>query len=92
MRQIQNDEPVGLFQMLHGEGPGDHSAPVVSDDHRFLLLEVIDDGHHVAHQLVHGVVLDALGLIALVVAALIDGHDLEVFGQRTSYRQSIETV
>jgi hypothetical protein len=41
-----------------------------------------DDGSDVAHEQPHVVVLDALRLVAQVVAALIDGNDLVLVGQR----------
>ena len=45
------------------------------------LLEVLDHRRDVADELLDGVVLDALRLVALVVAAQVDGHDLEVLRQ-----------
>ena len=39
---------------------------------------MLDHGDHVADELVGRVVLDALGLTAQVVAALVDRHDVEV--------------
>ena len=41
-----------------------------------------DDGIDIADEFVECVVLHPLGLIAQVVAALIDGHDVEMLGER----------
>jgi hypothetical protein len=54
----------------------------VADEGRFRLSEVLDDGIDIAGELVEGVVLHPVGLIAQVEAALIDGHDLEMLGER----------
>ena len=57
------------------------AAPVVADDDRLLLAEVLDDRDHVADEQAHVVVLDAGRLVAEVVAALIDRHHLETIRQ-----------
>ena len=64
--------------MGHGEGPGHHASPIVPDDHGLAGSEVVHHRNHVTDQLGGCVVLDALGLTARVVAALIDRHDMEV--------------
>ena len=67
--------------MRHGERPGHESAPVVPHDDRLAGREMIDDREHVADEL-HGlVVLDTLRLVAEVVAALVDRHDVVLPGQ-----------
>jgi hypothetical protein len=54
----------------------------VADDDRLVLAEVSDDGIDVADVFVEFIVLHPLGPIAPVEAALIDGHDLEMPGER----------
>ena len=68
--------------MGHRVAPTDPAARVVADERRLLLPEVFDDGLDIADELVECVVLHPLGLIAQVEAALIDGHDLEMLGER----------
>ncbi len=81
MRQVQNDEPIRSLWMEHGKAPGDGAAPIVADDDCLLLLEMVEHGPHVAGQFIHAIGVDSLGLIAQVVAALIDGHHLIVLRQ-----------
>src|SRR6266852_9352639 len=81
MRQIQDNEAVGLVGTSHGKSPGHQATPVMADDHCFVLLEVLQDGIDVLHQFIHAVTLHPFRLIALVVATLVDGHDLKVFGK-----------
>ena len=54
------------------------AAPVVSDDGRAVAPELPDHRRHVADEQPHVVVLDALRLVAQVVAALIDRDHLEL--------------
>ena len=77
MRQVEDDQPVGHLRMRHGEGPGDDAAPVVADDDRLLAPEVRITAATSPTSMAHVVVLDALGLVAQVVAAQVDGDDLE---------------
>ncbi len=82
MRKIQDDQAVDHLRNVQRGLPCDHAAPIVADDDRLLFAQRLDDGDHVAHQQSHVVILDALGLVAQVVAALIDGDALEFIGQR----------
>src|SRR5207237_1595300 len=81
VRQIQDDESSGLVRLEHGVGPGDGAAPIVADDDRLVFLEMLAHRIDVAYEFVHGVAGDAGGVIALVVAAQVDGGDLKVFGE-----------
>lgn len=81
MRQVENHELLGFVGMGHGIGPSHHAAPIVTDDDRLLGLEMLDHRIDVGHELGHCVIFDARGLIALVVAPHVDGHDLKVLGQ-----------
>jgi hypothetical protein len=53
----------------------------MADDEGLVLFEVLALGVDVGNVFVQLVIIDALGLLALVVAALVDGHDLEMLGQ-----------
>ena len=53
----------------------------MSDDDCLFLLEVLDDGLHVANEFFHSVVFDPLRLVAFVIASLIDRHDLKLLRQ-----------
>ena len=59
------------------EGP----APIMPDNHGPFAPQVANHGRDVADELRHGVVFNALGLVAFVVAPRVDGHDLIVLGQ-----------
>src|SRR5262245_5416637 len=81
MRKIKNDQAVCLLGVFHRERPRDNSAPVVAHDDRFLSAEMLQNRVNIFDQLVHRVVFDSLGLVALVVAALINRHYFEVLGK-----------
>ena len=81
MGKIQDDELADELRRVHRQAPCDHAAPVVADDDGVALPEVLDDGDDVADEQLHVVVGDAGGLVAVVVATLIDGHDLEAVGE-----------
>ena len=55
--QVEHDQAVGQIGMGHGERPGDQPAPVVPDDDRLAVREMLDDREHVADELVGRVVL-----------------------------------
>ncbi len=78
MRQVQDDQLLDHLRQVHRELPGHHAAPVVTHDRRPIAAEMADHGGDVADEQAHVVVLDALRLVAQVVAALIDRDDLEV--------------
>ena len=82
MGQVEDDEVLRHLRQVQRELPGHRAAPVVPDDRRLLALEMADDRRDVADEQAHVVVLDARRLVAQVVAALIDGHDLEAIRQR----------
>ena len=82
MRQVEDDQALDHLRHVHRELPGDDAAPVVADDDRLLLAEVLDHRDHIADQQADVVVLDARRLVAQVVAALIDRHDLKPIRQR----------
>ena len=75
VRQVEDHQAAGHLGVQHGEGPGDRAAPVVADDHRPLLALIADHRGDVADQIDQLVLLDALRLVAQVVAALIERGD-----------------
>jgi hypothetical protein len=81
VRQVEHHQPVGLSVVSHGERPGDQAAPVVADQDGLVAFEVFEHRLDILDQFVQGIVLDSPGLVALVVAALVDGHGLEVLRQ-----------
>ena len=93
MGKVEHDEPVGQLGVSHGEGPGDEPTPIVADDHGLAGSEALHDGDCIADELFGFVVVDALGLTAGVITALIDGYDVEVFRElghlrRQEYQKS----
>ena len=81
MRQVEDDQPVNELRSIQGKLPGHHAAPIMAHDNRSLFAEMLDHGDHVAHQQADVVVLYALGLVAEVIAALVNGDTLILIGQ-----------
>jgi hypothetical protein len=66
MWQIQDHKPVDPLGTGHGERPSHQAAPVVPDDNRLLLLEMVEHGGQVRDQLFDFVVVDTVRLVAQV--------------------------
>ena len=81
MRQVQYDQSSGCLRVSHCKRPGNESSPVMPDNRGLWLFEMIHHGLHIANQLISRVMFNPLGLIALVVSSLVDGHDVEMFCQ-----------
>ncbi len=81
MRAVEHGELARHRRPLHGDGPGDGAAPVVSDDRRIAFAEGVDQSLDVGDQLGHGVRRHAGGLLALVVAAQVGRDDAEALRQ-----------
>src|SRR6516165_7533385 len=82
MRQVENDEVLGHLWQCRRKIPRHCAAPVVPDNRRFIASEMADHRLDIADEQAHVVALDALRLVAQVVAALIDRHHLKSIGQR----------
>ena len=82
MRQVEDDQVLRHLRQVDRELPGDHAAPVVSDDRRLVAPEMADHRRDVADEQADVVVLDAFGFVTQVVAALIDRHHLKAIRQR----------
>ena len=54
----------------------------MADERRLLLPEMFDDGIDIANEPAEFEILHPVGLIAQIVTALIDGHGLEMLGER----------
>jgi hypothetical protein len=62
MGRVEDGEPVDHLGVIHCDGPGDASAPVVTDHQRGLGTELSDEGADVGGEQVDGVVLEAFWL------------------------------
>ena len=62
MGRVEDGESVDHLRVVHRGGPGDASAPVVTDQHRGLGTEFSDQSANVGGEQVDGVGLEALWL------------------------------
>ena len=76
MGEVEDHQPFGQLGMPQRHIPGNCPAPIVPDDGGPLASQVPHHGHHIGHQLVERVILDAGGLVAGVVTAQIEGRHL----------------
>ena len=62
MGRVEDGESVDHLRVVHRGGPGDASAPVVTDQHRGVGTEFSDESADVGGEQVDGVGLEALRL------------------------------
>src|SRR6185312_8140526 len=62
MGRVENGESVDHLGVVHRDGPGDASAPVMTDQERLLGTELSDQASDVGGEQVDAVVLEALRL------------------------------
>jgi hypothetical protein len=62
MSRVEDGEPLDHLGMVHCDGPGDASAPVVTDQQRRLGTEFPNEAADVGGEQVDGVILEALRL------------------------------
>ena len=62
MGRVEDGEPVDHLGVVHRDGPGDASAPVVTDQQRGLGTELSDEAADVVGEQVDAVGLEALRL------------------------------
>src|SRR6185437_6183 len=75
MRRVEDGESVDHLGVVHRHGPGDASAPVVTDQERGLGTELSDEAADVVGEQVDAVVLEVLWLRGQVVATRVGGDD-----------------
>ena len=75
MGRVEDGEPLDHLGVVHCDGPGDASAPVVANQQRGLGTELFDETADVVSEQVDGVVLEALWLRGQVVAACVGRDD-----------------
>src|SRR5438034_6603889 len=74
MGRVEDGESVDHLGVVHRGGPGDGSAPVVTDQERGLGTEFSDESADVVGEQVYGVGLEALWLRREVVATRVGRH------------------
>ena len=77
MGRVEDGEPVDHLGVVHRNGPGDGSAPVVTDQERLLLTELSDEATDVVGEQVDAVVREVFRLRRQVVATRVGGDDPE---------------
>ena len=77
MGRVEDGESVDDLGMIHRDGPGDGSAPVVTDHHRGLGAELSDETADVGGEQVDAVGLEVLRLRRQVVATRVGGDHPE---------------
>ena len=85
VRHTHVDQPAHPTRVQLGETPGDDGAPVVADEYRIVVTEMIEQTHKVTTERRHVVVLDIAGLAATGVAALIRDDDMVACVNSVSY-------
>src|SRR5436190_15181804 len=75
MGRVEDGESVDHLGVVHRGGPGDASAPVVTDQQRGLGTEFSDEAADVGGEQVDSVGLEALWLRGEVVATRVGGDD-----------------
>ena len=75
MGGIENRKPVDDLGVVHRHGPGDTSAPVMTDQQRGLGTELSDEAADVVGKQINPVPLEALWLRGQVVATGVGGDD-----------------
>src|SRR6187397_823037 len=75
MGRIEDREAVDDLRMIHRDGPGDASAPIVTDQERGLGTELSDEAADVVGEQVDAVGLEALRLRRQVDAARVGCDD-----------------
>src|SRR5260370_35288083 len=70
--------PVGMNE---GRGPGNGRAPVVADDHRWLVrAQGGDQASHISREMFEAIGLDLMGLVRTAVSANADRQSAEAGG------------
>ena len=85
MGRVENGESVDHLRVVHRDGPGDRTAPVVADQERRLRTKLSDEAADVGGEQIDAIRLEAVWLRRQVVASRVGG-DYPKTGRRRAAR------